>query len=154
MFSVRRATLDDTDSIVTITQQAFKKYIQVAGISDTAALHETRDHVMYDIEHKMVYVAYIDDVVVGSVRVEKVNDTTAYLSRFGVSDEFQNLGIGKSIMAVFDHEMKKLGIKRVVLHTAAKASPLIRFYYSRGFYVYSTTSCKGYIRALMCKDYV
>ena len=153
MFSVRRATLDDTDSIMKITQQAFVKYIEVAGITDTAALHETREQVEKDIQSKLVYVAYIDDVVVGSVRVEQINETTAYLSRFGVSNEYQNLGIGKSIMGVFDAEMKKLGIKRVLLHTAAKAFPLVRFYYGRGFYVYSTTICKGYIRVLMCKDY-
>ncbi len=153
MFSVRRATLEDTDSIIKITRQAFQKYIEVAGIKDTAALHETKEQVEKDIETKLVYVAYIDDDVVGSVRVERINEDTAYLSRFGVSDEYQNRGIGKSIMGVFDSEMKKMGIKRVVLHTAAKAFPLVRFYYGRGFYVYSTTTCKGYIRALMCKDY-
>ncbi len=153
MFSVRKATLADTDSILQITKQAFLKYIEMAKIPDTAALHETREQVEYDIEHKMVYVAYIDDEVVGSVRAEQINAETAYLSRFGVSDAYQNLGIGKSIMGVFDKEMRKHGIKRVVLHTAAKAFPLMRFYYGRGFYVHSTTHCKGYIRALLCKDY-
>lgn len=153
MFSVRKATLEDTDSIIKITQQAFSKYIEIAGLKDTAALHETREQVENDIVDKLVYVAYIDDVVVGSLRVECVNKDTAYLSRFGVSAEYQNLGIGKSMMGVFDMEMKKMGIKRVVLHTAAKAAPLVRFYYGRGFYVHSTTFCKGYIRALLCKDY-
>ncbi len=153
MFSVRRATLDDTDSILEITHKAFQKYIEVAGITDTAALHETKEQIEKDIEEKLVYVAYIDNEVVGSVRAEVINADTAYLSRFGVSDAYQNLGIGKSIMGVFDKEMKKLGIKRVLLHTASKAFPLVRFYYGRGFYVYSTTTCKGYIRVLMCKDY-
>ena len=106
MFSVRKATLGDTESIMKITQQAFKKYIEVAGITDTAALHETKEQVEYDILNKNVYVAYIDDVVVGSVRMEQINEHTAYLSRFGVSDEYQNLGIGKSIMAVFNFSAK------------------------------------------------
>lgn len=153
MFSVRKATLEDTDSIMQITRSAFLKYIELADIKDTAALHETREEVENDILDKLVYVAYIDDVVVGSLRVERINDDTAYLSRFGVSEDYQNCGIGKSMMGVFDMEMKKMGIKRVVLHTASKASPLIRFYYGRGFYVHSTTFCKGYIRALLCKDY-
>ncbi len=153
MFSVRKATLEDTDSIIKITQQAFKKYIEIAGLDDTAALHESREQVENDIVDKLVYVAYIDDEVVGSLRVEQINEDTAYLSRFGVSADYQNLGIGKSMMGVFDSEMRKLGVKRVVLHTAAKASSLVRFYYGRGFYVHSTTFCKGYIRALLCKDY-
>ncbi len=153
MFSVRKATLEDTDSIMKITKQAFLKYIEMAGLDDTAALHETREQVENDIVDKLVYVAYIDDVVVGSLRVECINEETAYLSRFGVSADYQNLGIGKSMMGVFDMEMKKMGIKRVVLHTATKAFPLVRFYYGRGFYVHSTSFCKGYIRALLCKDY-
>ena len=153
MFSVRKATLDDTDSVMKITRQAFLKYIDIAGLKDTAALHETREQVENDILDKLVYVAYIDDEVVGSLRVEKINEEIAYLSRFGVSMEYQNLGIGKSMMGVFDKEMQKMGIKRVILHTAAKAFPLVRFYYGRGFYIHSTTTCKGYIRALLCKDY-
>lgn len=153
MFAVQKATLNDVEGIMKITKQAFSQYIKLAGIPDTDALHETRDQVVRDIENKYVYVAFIDDEIVGSVRVEKINDTTAYLSRFAVSNEYQNRGIGKSIMGVFDQEMKKNGVKRVILHTAAKAFSLMRFYYGRGFYVHSTTQCKGYIRALMCKDY-
>lgn len=153
MFEVRKATLEDTDSVLKITKQAFLKYIQIAGLKDTAALHETREQVENDILDKLVYVAYIDDEVVGSLRVEQINGDTAYLSRFGVSMKYQNLGIGKSMMGVFDKEIKKMGIKRVLLHTAAKASPLVRFYYGRGFYIHSTSNCKGYIRALLCKEY-
>ncbi len=153
MFSVRKATKDDIDGILKITKEAFLNYIKIAGIEDTAALHETREQVEADIENKSVYVAYINDVIVGSLRLERINEDTAYLSRFAVSNEFQNRGIGKSIMSIFDEEMKQAGIKHVVLHTASQAFPLMRFYYGRGFYVHSTTRCKGYIRALMCKDY-
>ena len=153
MFEVKKATKEDADSILEITQQAFEKYIEMAGIEDTAALHETKEDILRDIETKLVYVAYLNKVVVGSVRVEIRPDNTAYLSRFGVSDKYQNIGIGKAIMNAFDMDMHAMGIKRVDLHTAAKAKPLVRFYYGTNFYVDSTTKDKGYIRALMCKDY-
>lgn len=152
MFQVRRATMDDVDSIVKITQDAFNKYIKLAGIADTAALHETREQVIHDIETKIVYVAYIKEHVVGSVRIELLDDETAYLSRFGVNTEFQNLGIGKSLMNSLDMEMKDMNIKRIILHTASKATSLVRFYYNRGFYIDSTTKDKGYIRALLIKE--
>lgn len=152
MFEVRRATLDDVDSIVKITQKAFEDYIHLAGISDTAALHETREQVISDIENKMVYVAYFKHQVVGSVRIELLDEETAYLSRFGVNTEFQNIGIGKSLMNSLDMDLRELNVKRVMLHTASKAFPLVRFYYNRGFYVDSTTKDKGYIRALLIKD--
>ena len=154
MFEVKRATSADADSILEITQQAFEKYIELAGITDTAALHETKEKVLDDIENKLVYVAYMHGEVVGSVRIEIRDDKTAYLSRFGVSDKHQNHGIGKAIMNAFDAEMHAMGIKYVELHTAAKAMSLGRFYYGRGFYVDSTTKDMGYIRALLRKDYV
>ncbi len=152
MFQVRRATLDDVDSIYKITQDAFYKYIKLAGIEDTAALHETREQIIEDINTKIVYVAYIKEHVVGSVRIELLGDGEAYLSRFGVNTDFQNMGIGKAMMNSLDIELKELGVKRVVLHTASKATPLMRFYYNRGFYVDSTTKDKGYIRAFLVKD--
>ena len=152
MFQVRRATMDDVDSIVKITQDAFNKYIKLAGIEDTAALHETREQVIHDIETKIVYVAYIKEHVVGSVRIELLDEETAYLSRFGVNTEFQNLGIGKSLMNSLDMEMKEMNIKKIILHTASKATSLVRFYYNRGFYIDSTTKDKGYIRALLVKE--
>ena len=152
MFEVRRATLDDVDSIVKITQEAFEKYIKLADIKDTPALHETREQVIKDIDTKIVYVAYINNQVVGSMRIELIDKETAYLSRFGVNTEFQNLGIGKSMMNSLDMELAELKVKRVMLHTASKATSLVRFYYNRGFYIDSTTKDKGYIRALLIKD--
>lgn len=152
MFEVRRATMEDVDSIAKITHEAFEKYIQLAGIKDTAALHETKEQIIKDINTKIVYVAYIKDQVVGSMRIELIDKDTAYLSRFGVNTAFQNLGIGKSMMNSLDMELADLNVKRVMLHTASKASSLVRFYYNRGFYIDSTTKDKGYIRALMIKD--
>ena len=97
-------------------------------------------------------VAYINGKVVGSVRVA-VNGETAYLSRFGVSPDYQNLGIGKALMNLVDINMKVLNVKQIQLHTASRIKPLIIFYYGRGFYVDSTSKERDYIRALLCKDY-
>lgn len=152
MFEVRRANISDVDSIAEITADAFAKYIKLAGISDTPALHETKEQIIKDIETKLVYVAYIRNQVVGSVRIEILDENTAYLSRFGVSMKYQNLGIGKSMMNALDMEMAEMKIKEIQLHTASKATPLMRFYYNRGFYVDEVSKDKGYIRVLMKKD--
>ena len=152
MFEVRRANLSDVKSIAEITADAFVKYIKLAGIEDTPALHETEEQIIKDIETKMVYVAYIRNQVVGSVRIEILDAETAYLSRFGVSMKYQNLGIGKSIMNAIDMDLAEMKIKKVLLHTASKASPLVRFYYHRGFYVEDVSKEKGYARLLMQKD--
>ncbi len=153
VFEVRMATYDDIDDIMSITKEAFIKYAELAGIETTAALTETYEDVKRDIDTKIVLIALSDGVPVGSVRVEVFDDNTAYFSRFGVKVTSQNNGIGKSIMNLVDRIMKKNGIKRISLHTAAKISSLIRFYYGRGFYIDSTDKSKGYIRALLIKEY-
>lgn len=153
-FEVRIATHDDIDAIAKITSEAFVKYANMIGMPSTAALTETADDIKKDIDENMVLVAFVDGVPVGSVRV-KVNmeDKSAYLYRFGVRLSVQNNGIGKSLMNLVDIKMKELGIKTISLHTGAKVSSLVRFYYGRGFYIDSTTKDKGYVRAHLIKEY-
>lgn len=153
MFEVRRAEEKDVPAIQKITKQAFLRYIELAKIGDIDALEETQEDVLHDIKTKLVYVAFIDDEVVGSVRIEVRDDKTAYLSRFAVGTAYQNAGIGKAMMNLVDIAMRHNGVRQLQLHTGAKITGLIRFYYGRGFYIDSTTKDKGYIRAFLCKDY-
>lgn len=152
-FEIRNACENDVEQIMKITAEAFNKYRELAGTDfPLPALNETKEQVMDDIKNKLVLVAYINGMVVGSVRVA-VNGDTAYLSRFGVSPDYQNLGIGKALMNLVDINMKVLNVKQIQLHTASRVKPLIIFYYGRGFYVDSTSKERDYIRALLCKDY-
>lgn len=153
LFEVRIATYDDIPDILKITKEAFAKYIELAGIDSTPAINETYEDVKKDIDNKIVLIALSDGTPVGSVRVEVFDDNTAYLSRFGVKVTSQNNGIGKSIMNLVDRIMIKKGVKKICLHTGSKVTSLIRFYYGRGFYIDSTDKSKGYIRALLIKDY-
>lgn len=153
-FEVRRASEHDAEAIRQITAEAFEKYCELAGLDTIAALNETIEDIHRDIEEKIVLVAYIDNEVVGSVRVG-INEETmeAYLSRFGVSTKYQNLGIGKALMNMVDITMRHNKVKKICLHTASKVFSLVRFYYGRGFYIDSTSKDRGYVRALLVKDY-
>jgi len=153
-FEVRVATYNDIDAIEQITREAFQKYAKMVGNDNIQALCETKEDIKNDIDNSLVLVAFMDNVPVGSVRV-KINeeDKTAYLSRFGVKISSQNNGVGKSLINLVDLKMREMGIKRIMLHTGAKVSSLVRFYYGRGYYIDSTTKERGYIRALLCKDY-
>lgn len=152
-FEVRRAKKEDAEAIQKITCEAFEKYCEMAGLDDIEALNESVAEIERDIEEKVVLVAFIDDEVVGSVRVKINDDATAYLSRFGVSTRYQNLGIGKALINMVDITMRHNGVKCIMLHTASKVFSLVRFYYGRGFYIDSTSKERGYVRALMVKEY-
>ena len=149
LFQVRHATYDDIYDILSIVKEAFVKYEEMAGVTGLAALEETYEDVKRDIDEKIVLIAIQD-----SARVAVDEETgEAYLSRFAVKVTSQNNGIGKSIMNLVDRIMKKRGVKSISLHTGSKITSLIRFYYGRGFYIESTDNSRGYIRALLKKDY-
>ena len=152
-FHIRLATEAEIPEIQAITKISFQKYVKNAGLEDTEALNETYEDILRDLDTKLVFVAFINDVPAGSVRIKVKEDGTAYLSRFGVSPEFQNHGVGKSLMSVVDTVMMEKGVKRLELHTAAKYFDLVRFYYGRKFYIDSISEDRGYKRALMVKEY-
>lgn len=154
LFQVRTATFDDIPDIMSITREAFIKYRELAGVEHTPALDETYEDIEKDLKTKIVLIAFSDGEPVGSIRLDiNKEERTAYLSRFGVKISSQNNGIGKSIMNIVDKIMVDGGIKRLSLHTASKITSLVRFYYGRGFYIDSTDKSKGYVRALLVKDY-
>lgn len=153
-FVIRKATMEDAEFIKGIMQEAFKKYMEDTGLTGTMeALEESVDTIKKDIQTKEVFIAFMDDIPVGTVRVELLPDGTAYVSRFGVSLQYHNIGIGKSLINLVDKWVSAKGINKVSLHTASKYKDLIRFYYGRGFYIHSTTTDRGYIRALLVKEY-
>ncbi|MCX7710181.1 MAG: GNAT family N-acetyltransferase [Clostridia bacterium] len=153
-FIIRTAVVADAPAVQSIMQEAFKKYMADTGLTGTMeALEESISDIKKDIETKEVFIAFIDDTPVGTIRVQIFSDQTAYISRFGVSLEYHNIGIGKSLVNLVDKILKARGIKKVTLHTASKYKDLIRFYYGRGFYVDSTSKDRGYVRALLVKEY-
>ena len=153
-FEVKRAVEEDIPAIIKITKDAFLKYCEMAGLSyDIEALNETYEDVKHDIETKEVYVVFIDDEPIGAVRVELQDNHRAYLSRFAVKSSQSNNGIGKILMSILDKVMRENDVHVLRLHTGSHVTPLIRFYYGRGFYIKSVENSRGYPRAELVKYY-
>jgi ribosomal protein S18 acetylase RimI-like enzyme len=159
-FTIRKATIDDAEAIQHITRESFTKYVKDSGLTNTIdALSESLDQILKDIEEKDVYIFLIASKPVGSIRVDILRDGflrdgSAYISRFGVLPEYQSFGIGGSLLSYVEEILKAKGVKKMMLHTASKHKKLICFYYSRGFYIDSTSKDRGYVRALMVKELV
>ncbi len=156
-FIIRRAkhSEDDALAVKQVMDDSFKKYMEDTGLKRTMeALTEDVSQIMADIDSKHVYLAFVDGVPVGSIRVDvNTEEGTAYISRFGVCRGYQNIGIGKSFMNLIDKLMVSKGIHTAMLHTASKYKELVRFYYGCGFYIKSTSEERGYVRALFVKEY-
>jgi N-acetylglutamate synthase-like GNAT family acetyltransferase len=151
-FIIRRATVEDAPAVFSILQRAFIEYSKITGQSNLEALSETIEDIKKEIETKAVYIAVIDNNILGTVRLD-INGNVAYLSRFAVDSNNRNSGIGKSLISVVDSYLKEMGVKKVTLHTSSKHDVLMRFYYGRGFYVEAIETDRGYLRARMVKEY-
>ncbi len=148
---VELASAHHAEAIGEITKEAFAKYAASTGLTSLDALKETVEDIEKDIQEKTVLVALYHGEVVGSLRLEFKEDY-AYLTRFGVTIKYHNLGIGKSLLMATDSVVLERGFNQIKLHTAARCTENIVFYYKCGFYVHSTSNERGYIRALMIKE--
>lgn len=153
--SIRQAVVEDAPAIRDIMKNAFNKYVKDAGISFIpCALTESIEDICNDILNNLVYIAFFNGEPAGSLRlVINHEDKTAYLKRFGVKSEFNNMGIGKSLMSFVDSVMVSNNVNKLYLHTALNHSYLVKFYCGRGFFIESVSAEKGYDRALMVKEW-
>jgi predicted N-acetyltransferase YhbS len=150
---IRKAYKEDIPAIHQITREAFAKYAADLGLPHTvSALKETEETILEDMTKKTILIALLDGIPVGSIRYEILPENIAYVSRFGVKLDIQKSGVGRALMEAAEEDLRKQGISLIALHTATKMTSQVRFYYGMGFYVHSTTTDRGYIRGLFCKE--
>ena len=151
-FIIRRASVEDAPAVFSILQSAFNEYALITGQNNLEALNETEEDIKNEISSKAVYIAVIDEKIVGTVRLD-IHGSDAYLSRFAVDNKNRNIGIGKSLMSVVDKYLQSQSVKKVTLHTDSKHAALVKFYYSRNFYTEAIETNRGYLRARLVKEY-
>ena len=150
---IRKATESDAAEINKVLKLAFKNYEKAACYNAAkGALEETYEKTLDDIKTKLFLVAELSDVVAGSVRVEIMDDKTAYLSRFSVLPQYHKYGVGKKLISEVFSILESKDIKAVYLHTSLDVKYLINFYEGCGFQVESVSEDKGYKRARLKKD--
>lgn len=150
---LQKAKKEDASEILRITKMAFDLYAnEVRKRESISALFETIEDVQNDIETKHVYVARIDGEMVGSVRFAILEQGIAYLSRFAMDPEVQNLGIGGLLLEKVKLECINLSVRAIVLHSASKMRSTVAFYLKNGYYIHSISKDSDYIRALMVNE--
>jgi len=150
---IRKADINDVDAIVHITKNTFARYAKELGKPDkVAALHENKDTVIKDLSKKTILVATVNGEIKGTIRYERIPGNIAYISRFGVLQEEPKCGIGKMLIDTVVQECLRQNISAMALHTCTKMLDLVRYYYSLGFYIHSTTHDRGYVRGLFLRE--
>ncbi len=150
---IKKAEEHEISLIHEITQEAFTKYAKDLGMPNVvSALNETYEDIKADMTENTILIAYLKGEAVGSIRYKMLPENIVYITRFGVRTKAQNCGVGRALIEATEKQAIKKGANMLTLHTASKMMPLIRFYYGLGFYIHSTTTDRGYIRALLCKE--
>lgn len=154
MIKIRKATIRDAETINDITHRAFMLYAnELDSKTPVKALEEKSDAVIYDINNNHVFVAEDDSgFILGSIRYLKLTDELSYIYRFGVDPDINNIGIGSDLIKQVIDDCTAAGFKAIALHTNSKYYKLARYYYGKQFFVHSTTTDRGYIRALFVKE--
>lgn len=153
MATIRKATPQDATKINEITRKAFTLYAdELQKGSRVKALEEPQSAVLDDIREHNVFVAEEDGALMGSLRIKALSADLAYLYRFGVDPTIRNTGVGSDLLQAAIDDCRKAGFAAIALHTNAKYYTLARYYYGKQFYVHSTSTAKGYIRALFVKE--
>ena len=151
--AVRRAVKADAEEILRVTKAAFTLYKDdLHSTYSVPALSETAADIEADIESHAVYVAISNGRIAGSIRLKKLTNELAYVYRVGVSPDINNSGIGSKLLGEVIDDCTKAGVKAVALHTNSRYYKLARYYYGKRFFVHSTSTAKGYIRALFVKE--
>ncbi len=149
----KKAAPPDVEEIKRVTRKAFSDYAkEIRREQSVAALHETDEAILYDIEHKHVYICEVDGETAGAVRFEVLSEGIAYLSRLAIDPEIQSLGIGGLLLEKAKQECAALGVRAITLHTASRMRSTVAFYLKNGYYIHSITRDKEYIRAFMVNE--
>lgn len=155
MITIRPAITSDADSICDITKRAFILYQNALNNAKTEvyALSETADKVLDDIKNHRVFVAVDENnSILGSIRYCALSDKLAYIYRFGVDPDINSTGVGTELISKVIEECTTLNFNAIALHTNSRYYKLARYYYGKEFFVHSTETSKGYIRALFIKE--
>jgi len=77
--------------------------------------------------------ALLDEKVIGTVAIIKIDDVTYELSKMGVEESFRGNGVGKQLCAAAISKARAMGASRLILYTHSSLKNAIRIYERMGF---------------------
>jgi len=90
-----------------------------------------------DNEHKSSWIAVDNEKnIIGTITLEKKDDTEAFLRKFYVSKEYRGAGLSKELFNMFVEFAKNNSYKRISLGTYENLNRAIGFYIKNGFKEY------------------
>lgn len=125
-----KASIQDAEELLEVQKKAFTKVAEFYNDFSIRPLIETIDEYKNEFNKFNYIKAELNDKIIASARgFEKEN--TCYIGRVVVVPEFQNQGIGKSLMKEIEFAFQ--AVNRYELFTGKNNFKTLKFYYDQGY---------------------
>lgn len=125
------ADVNDAEALTGVYHSAYQENRQLGFPAKAGSI--TPETVEEWIEANEVYVAKIEDEIVGGVRLTKTDPGRIKLSRLAVHDDWKDRGIGSALLGHVEEKVKNQGNVTIWLTTPEDHPYLPEFYRSRGY---------------------
>jgi len=145
---IREANLSDLLEIQKLNDSLFD--LEYNSYDDTLKLgwaleKEGQEYFKYMIEKQIVFVAQIEEKIVGylagsiSEQITYITETFAELDNMCICDEYRKIGIGTLLIDEFKNYCQEKNIQNIRVTASSKNVNAIQFYIKNGFEDYNVT---------------
>ena len=127
---IELALKEDLTEILKLQKLAYQSEARIYNDFTIPPLLQTSEQIKDDFANQIFLKATINNIIVGSVRAHKEMDT-CYIGRLIVHPDFQNQGIGTSLMNEIETVFSNL--KRYELFTGYKSKKNLYLYQKLGY---------------------
>lgn len=132
---IEKAEIGDAERILQIQKIAYLSQAKIHNDCTISPLTETLEELIADFKQKLILKATKDHVIAGSIRGLS-KEATCYIGRLSVHPEYQNKGIGTTLIAKIEEEF--FDCNRFELFTGSKSHDNIRLYERLGYKIFKT----------------
>lgn len=128
---IRQATPQDAERLVDVYRSAYRENRELGfpAKAETATVEDIHEW----LDGGRLYVAEIEQQVIGAVRIEETTPERLKISRFGVHDDWQGQGVGTVLLDHVEHLARAEDVESVWL-TAPEDHPYLpALYRDRGY---------------------
>jgi ribosomal protein S18 acetylase RimI-like enzyme len=129
---IRRAVADDAPSVASVLRESFEEYQHLYTREGFEATTPACAEVLRRIEEGPVWVALVDERVVGTVSVVPKGESL-YVRGMGLAPAARGRGIGELLLRRVEGFASERGFVRLFLSTTPFLSRAIRLYERHGF---------------------
>jgi ribosomal protein S18 acetylase RimI-like enzyme len=130
---IEKAEVSDAKEILTLQKLAYRSEAELYSDHGISPMIQTLAEILGQFNRQEFLKAVIDSKIVGSVRAYSKQDT-CYIGRLIVHPDFQNRGIGTTLMKEIEAMFRSC--RRFELFTGMKSERNIRFYQKLGFQIF------------------